>query len=271
VVAALPFPGPNQFVTGLDLECFTTPGPQLNAPLTLSHLNPVLIALGLPAHQVIVRELQQTCVAVGKNGVLPQAAAFPFIRAVALACYRVEVPVPPPIGPTLKLRHLNPVLAGLPVHDDVVARPEQLCVPVGLNGAPLPPEVRRLIQFIDLECFSTDPIGTHPTFGLTLRELNSELVGIAPHPLTLVSNPRQICVPVAKNNVIPPPDVLAIARWVDLEKFTASPATLIPPFNVVLHHLNPLLVTRPPAQVQLRRADALMVPVSKNGAVPPPP
>jgi hypothetical protein len=268
VAAVLPLPGPNQFVTGLDLECFTTPGPQLNVPITLSHLNPVLIALGLAPHQVFVRELQQTCVAVEKNGVRPQAAAFPFIRQVAFACYRVELP-PPMMGPTLRLRHLNPVLANLPVHDDVLIRPEQLCVPVNVNGAPLLPEVRQLVQFIDLECYSTEPIGTHPSFNLMLRQLNPELVGMAPHLLPLVARPRQMCVPVSKNGMTPPPSILAIARWVDLEKFTASPPTMIPPFNVVLRHLNPLLVTRPPVQVTLRRADSLMVPVSKNGTVPP--
>jgi hypothetical protein len=186
VAAVLPLPGPNQFVTGLDLECFTTPGPQLNVPITLSHLNPVLIALGLAPHQVFVRELQQTCVAVEKNGVRPQAAAFPFIRQVAFACYRVELP-PPMMGPTLRLRHLNPVLANLPVHDDVLIRPEQLCVPVNVNGAPLLPEVRQLVQFIDLECYSTEPIGTHPSFNLMLRQLNPELVGMAPHLLPLVA------------------------------------------------------------------------------------
>jgi hypothetical protein len=266
-VAAV-LPGPNQFVTGLDLECYTTPGPPLNVPITLSHLNPVLIGLGMPPHQVIVRELQQTCVPVSKNGFMPQAAAFPFIRQVALACYRVEPP-PTTVGPTLKLRHLNPVLAGLPVHDDVLIRPEQLCVPVSLNGAPIPAEVLQLVRFIDLECYSTDPIGTHPSFNLLLRQLHPELVGFAPHPLTLVSFPRQMCVPVAKNGAMPP--VVPILRWIDLEKFTASPQTLIPPFNVVLRHLNPLLAAFPPVLVTLRRADSLMVPVGKNGTVPPPP
>jgi hypothetical protein len=270
VAAVLPFPGPNQFVTGLDLECYTTPGPPLNIALTLSHLNPVLIALGMAPHQVVVRELQQTCVAVAKNNVIPQPAALPFIRQVALACYRVESP-PPTVRPTLRLRHLNPVLAGLPVHDDILLRPEQLCLPMNVNGAPLPPEVRQLVRFIDLECYSTDPFGIHPPFNLLLRQLNPELAGFAQHVLSLVSVPRQMCVPVAKNGAIPPMDVLAIARWVDLEKFTASPATLIPPFNVMLHHLNPLLAGLPPVPVQLRRADSLMVPVSKNGAVPPPP
>ena len=188
-LAALPLPGPNQFVTGLDLECFTTPGPQLNVLLTLTHLNPVLIGLGLPPHQVIVRELQQTCVAVEKNGVSPQAAARPFISQVALACYRVDVATPP-VGPTLTLRHLNPVLAGLPAHSDVLVKPEQLCVPVDLNGAPLLPEVRRLVQFIDLECYSTDPIGTHPSFALSLKQLDPELAGVGAYLLPLVSLSR---------------------------------------------------------------------------------
>src|SRR5262245_8133565 len=192
--AVLPFPGPNQFVTGLDLECYATPGPPLNVSLTLRHLNPVLIGLGMPPHQVFVRELQQTCVAVQKNASPPQPAAFPFIRQVALACYRVDSSATP-VGPTLRLRHLNPVLAALPVHDDVLIRPEQLCVPVNVNGAPLLPEVRQLAQFIDVECYSTDPIGTHPTFNLLLRQLNPELVGMAPHPLQLVSFPRRMCVP----------------------------------------------------------------------------
>jgi hypothetical protein len=278
VVAAAPendpvaavLPGPSQFVTGLDLECYTTPGPPLNVVLTLSHLNPVLISLGMAPHQVLVRELQQTCVAVQKNNFPPQPAAFPFIRQVALACYRVDAP-PTTVGPTLRLRHLNPVLANLPVHDDVLIRPEQLCVPVNINGAPLTPEVRALVQFIDLECYSTDPIGTHPPFNLLLRQLNPELVGMAPHPLSLVSFPRQMCVPVAKNGMVPPPAINAIARWVDLEKFTASPTTPVAPFNVVLHHLNPILAARPPVPVTLQRADSLMVPVSKNGAAPPPP
>jgi hypothetical protein len=268
-VAAV-LPGPNQFVTGLDLECYTTPGPPLNVPITLSHLNPVLIGLGMPPHQVFVRELQQTCVPVSKNGVMPQPAAFPFIRQVALACYRVDSP-PTTVLPTLRLRHLNPVLAGLPVHDDVLVRPQQLCVPVSVNGAPIPAEVLQLVRFIDLECYSTDPIGTHPSFNLSLRQLHPELVGFAPHPLSLVPFPRQMCVPVAKNGMTPPPAILQIARWVDLERFTASPQTLVPAFNVVLRHLNPLLVGFPPVMVTLQRADSLMVPVGKNGTVPPPP
>ena len=70
--AALVLPGPNQFVSGLNLECYDTPGPAINQTVQLTHLNPVLVALGMPAHPVVVRELRQTCVRpVSKNGTPP--------------------------------------------------------------------------------------------------------------------------------------------------------------------------------------------------------
>ncbi len=266
--AALALPGPNGFVSGLDLECFDTPGPALNINLTLSHLNPVLQQLGLPTHVVGVRQLAQTCVPVMKNGVPPQPTALPFIRHVDFACYTLEaaaLPAPVPLA----LKHLNPVLANLPLHGVRLLRPEQLCVPVFKNTIVPPPDVRALVQFLDLECYTTEA-GAHPTFGVSLQQLNPQLANIPVHPLTLVPQPRKLCVPVRKNNQVIPTDVLSIIRWVDLEKFAAQPIGL-PPVNVVLRHLNPLLANFPPVPVVLQRAIALMVPVSKNGATPPPP
>lgn len=267
--AALALPGPNQFVSGLDLECFDTPGPALNLNVQLSHLNRVLVGLGLPAHTVTIRELQQTCVPVQKNGVPPQAAALPFIQQVDLACYRVDAG---PIHPvTITLKHLNPVFANFPAHMVTLSQPTQLCLPVAKNNVIPSPEILRLVQFIDLECYKVDPIGTHPTFTVNLKQLNPQLGGIAPHNMTLVPNPRQLCVPVRKNNQAIPTDIQNIVQWVDLEKFTASPLVFIPPVNVALRHLNPLFTTLPQVAVTLRQASALMVPVSKNGATPPPP
>jgi len=89
--------------------------------------------------------------------------------------------------------------------------------------------------------------------------------------MTLVASPRQMCVPVRKNNQPIPANVLNIVQWIDLEKFAASPLVLIPPVNVMLTHLNPLFATLPPVPVTLRQASALQVPVSKNGTPPPPP
>jgi hypothetical protein len=266
-VAALALPGPNQFVSGLDLECFNTQGPPLNLGVTLSHLNRVLLGLGVPAHNVVIRELQQTCVPVQKNGVSPAPAALPFIQHVDLACYRIDAaPLPTPI--TLTLKHLNPVLGGFAAHNVVLTQAVQLCVPVSKNGVVPPPEVLRLVELIDLECFKVDPV-THPTFTLNLKQFNPQLQNIPPHNMTLVSSPRQLCVPVRKNNQQIPPDILNIVQWVDLEKFAAQPPVNLPAVNVVLKHLNPLFTTLPSVPVVLQQASSLMVPVTKNGQGPP--
>jgi hypothetical protein len=267
--AALALPGPNQFVSGLDLECFDTPGPPLNMQLQLTQLNPVLLQLGLAPHVVVVGALVQTCVPVQKNGIPPAAAALPFIRQTDLACYKVNAsPLLNPIPLTLK--HLNPVLGNLPAHVDKLVQPSQLCLPVAKNGVVPTPDILKLVQFIDLECYDTSA-DNHPPFTVNLKQLNPQLANIPPHNLTLVSQPRQLCVPVQKNNQVIPPDVLAIVRWIDLEKFPASPPVGVPAMNVVLSHLNPLLTTLPRVSVVLQKANALMVPVSKNGVVPPPP
>jgi hypothetical protein len=264
---AIPLPTPFQLVSGLDLECYKTPGPALNINLQLSHLNPVLLGLGLQPHQVILRELAQTCVPVMKNNVPPAQAALPFIRHIDFACYRVDAaPLPNPVP--LNLTHLNPVLANLPQHNVVLERPAQLCVPVAKNGVLPPPEVRAFVQFIDLECYQTDP-GPHPQFAVGLTQLNPQLVGIPPHVMNLDATPRQLCVPVRKNAQFIPQAALDIIRRIDLEKFAANPPVAIAPVNVQLQHLNPLLANLPWVPVVLQEAIALMVPVAKNGAIPP--
>jgi hypothetical protein len=217
----------------------------------------------------VLRDLVQTCVPVAKNGVLPQPAALPFIQQTDLACYRIDA-APLPVPVSLTLNHLNPVLAGLPAHKDALIQPVQLCVPVAKNGVVPTPDILQLIQFIDLECYAVDP-GAHPMFGVNLKQLNPQLGNIPNHGMGLAPSPRQLCVPVVKNNQAIPAAVLNIARWVDLERFPASPPVLLPPVTVVLNHLNPLFLTLPRVPVTLQRAVGLMVPVSKNGAVPPPP
>ena len=274
LVAPVPAPVPlplmptaNSFVSNLDLECFATPGPALNRVLTLRHLNPVLQSLGLPAHRVIVRELAQTCVPVRKNNaVLPPLAQL-FIRHVDLACYRVEAePVANP--PILLLRHLNPMLSHLPRHAVRLLRPQQLCLPVGKNNVQPPPAVLNLVRHIDLECYAAQA-SFHPNFGVTVRQLNPQLTNVFAHGLQATSSPRQMCVPVRKNQQTIPGPVLNIVRWIDLEKFPVSPAVNILPRRLILNHQNPLLVNTPPVPVVLLQARALMVPVSKNGATPP--
>jgi len=260
-------PTPKAFVSGLDLECYRTPGPALNINVNLTHLNPVLLGLGLPPHQVTIRELAQTCVPVRKNGAWPLPAALPFARHVDFACYKVDAaPLANPVP--INLTHLNPVLANLPQHNVVLERPAQLCLPVAKNGVLPPPAVLAMARYIDLECYDTDP-QAHPQFTVGLSQLNPQLDGIAPHPMTLGASQRQLCVPVQKNAQVIPPAILDVVRWIDLEKFPASPHVMIAPVNVQLQHLNPLFANQPWVPVVLQEANSLLVPVAKNGAIPP--
>lgn len=265
--SAQALPSANDLVSGLDLECYKTPGPALNLNLNLTHLNPVLINLGLPAHQVVLRELQQTCVPVRKNNGAPSAAALPFVRFIDFACYRLDAaPLPNPV--VLNLTHLNPVLAGLPQHNVALTRPAQLCVPVAKNNNLPPAAIAALVRFIDLECYDTEP-AQHPNFAVLLSQLNPLLVNVPPHAMALTANPRQLCVPVRKNNQAIPAAALNLIRWIDLEKFAATQNVFIAPVNLMLRHINPLLVNQPQVPVVLQEANSLLVPVAKNGAIPP--
>jgi hypothetical protein len=260
-------PTPKALVSGLDLECYRTPGPTMDFELMLTHLNPVLRELGLPQHQVRIKELVQTCVPVRKNNAWPGPLALQFIRHIDFACYRVEAePFPAPVP--INLTHLNPVLANLPQHIVWLERPAQLCLPVAKNGQLPPEDVLALVRFIDLECYQTDP-GPHPQFGVVLSQLNPQLNVIPPHPMVLDWQPRQLCVPVRKNNQFIPAAFLDIIQWIDLEKFAANPQVQIAPVNVQLQHLNPIFANLPWVPVVLEWAVALMVPVAKNGAIPP--
>jgi hypothetical protein len=262
-------PNPKPFVSGLDLECYRTPGPALNKEVLLSHLNPVLRdELHLPPHRVKITELAQTCVPVRKDAGQPGPAALPFIRQVDFACYRIEAD-PLPGEMSINLTHLNPVLQdmGLPQHTVFLRRPVQLCLPVAKNGKHPKEEILNLVQFLDLECYETRPIDPQ-TFSVTLTQLNPQLTGIPPHKMNLDSEPRQLCVPVRKNAQQIPDDVLGIVEWVDLEKFAANPSVQIQPVNVQLQHLNPLFTGLPSIGVVLQEAIALMVPVAKNGHMP---
>lgn len=262
-------PTPLQLVSSLDLECYKTPGPDLNRNLMLTHLNRVLVDLGLPQHQVKVREQVQTCVPVRKGNTLPDPAAALFVRQIDLACFRLEAdPLPAPVQ--INLTHLNPVLIdrGLPPHHVWLKQPAQLCVPVAKNGQLPNEQIQQLIRYIDLECWNVDP-EPYPSFSLLLTQLNPQLVNaIPPHPMTLVQSPRQLCVPVRKGNQDIPVPVRPLVRWIDLEKFAADPDVTIPKVKVVLSHLNPLFADLPAWEVWLEVANSLMVPVDKNNSIP---
>lgn len=263
--AAPPLPSPKDFVSGLDLECFETPGEPLDKTIKLTHLNPVLLELGMKPHEVRVRELVQSCFPIIKNNVVPPA--FDFVRHVDFACFRLEAEaLANPVN--LTLEHLNPVLAQFERHEVKLVNPETLCVPVMKNGVEPPEEVYDLVRHLDLECWKVDA-SDHPAFGLFIRHINPLLVNLIPgRNLHVQPEDRRLCVPVQKEDQHIPEEVLNIIRWVDLEMFR-SLYHLSDPVALVLRHLNPLFVDFPEMPVVLERANQLMVPVAKNGAFPP--
>lgn len=207
--------------------------------------------------------------------VLPGAAAaapgapppLPFVSQLDLACYRTEGYKPPPAE--LTLEHLNPVLAKLPMETVKLGERQQLCVPVAKNGEIPPPGIVDFVRWVDLSCYRIE--GGAVNFPLTLSHLNPVVrkLGIQDAHVTMLS-PEQLCVPVAKNGVLPPPEVLSFVRHIDLECY-ALRVLGIPtvPFPLTLGHLNPVLARLPSEEAVITEPAQLGLPVAKNGKVPP--
>ena len=268
--SAQPLPSPAGFVRNLDLRCYQIPNqPAINVPLQLTHLNPVFQQMGLPPENVVLGQPNQLCVPVRKNNQFPPADTLPFIRFVDLKCYKIQGP---PLNVPLQLNHLNPVIAGLlgPVDQVVVLEPQQLCVPVIKNGQVPPPDVQKLVEQLDLKCYrvqAQQPIVNTP---VQLTHLNPLFANIPPQNTTILA-PRatQLCVPVAKNNQIPPTEVFNHIRFSDVLCYRLQG----PPLNQVLNlqHLNPVLrqMGLPAENVPVTITEKLCVPVAKNGQFPP--
>lgn len=229
-------PSPIDQLAAPALSCFDTPGPALGLELWLTQLDPALVQLGAAPHGAVVRELVRTCVAVRRRAT-PDPADAPAVPPVDLACYRIDAaPLPEPA--TLAVAHHDPLLGLLPGHTVTLGQPAELCLPVVRDGAVPPPDVRRLVQAIALECYATEP-----------------------------AERRQLCLPVAKNSERIPRDVLGVVRRIGVEKLASSQPTAapVPPrTRVVLRHLNPLLATLPAVAVVLDHASERMVPVARR-------
>lgn len=265
-------PTPYEFVSQLDLKCYkmSSSSTGLGLKLQLTHLNPVLIELGMPVETVVVGGAEQLCVPVAKEGVIPPPAVLRFIEYVDLACYTITAFSPATKMP-LSLKHLNPVLqrAGAPDEQVTITRPQQLCVPVAKNNKIPPPEVRRLVQYIDLKCYELFTTTDTPPIGLRLTHLNPVLRDMGlPDEEVRMRAPKQLCVPVIKGTVAPPTEVRNIIQWLDLKKYELD-APAMAPVTLVLTHLNPLLAKHPQEKVVLTAAQHIGVPVAKNGKIPP--
>ncbi|HEV7515564.1 MAG TPA: hypothetical protein VGR07_04620 [Thermoanaerobaculia bacterium] len=267
-VLAQALPTVRNFVTFLDERCYQIPNQApINVPLQLDHLNPVL--QGFPTQSVLLQEPQQLCVPVQKNNLVPPPDTLPFIQFVDWKCYGIKGA---PLNLPLRIDHLNPVISQLlgPTDQVVVQEPQQLCVPVAKNGATLPADVLRLVQYLDVECFRVT--GGRPVGGqtITLTHLNP-LFTFLPPELATFRGPAatQLCVPVAKNQQIPPPDILPWVQYSDVLCYTVSAPALNT--NLRLDHLNPVLIGMglPPEFVPVTVTQKLCVPVAKNQMFPP--
>ncbi|GAA1013040.1 hypothetical protein Aple_016140 [Acrocarpospora pleiomorpha] len=177
-----------------------------------------------------------------------------------LECFKTN-PYQPP-ATTLTLRHINPVLGNLPIETVTLGQREQLCVPVAKNTQMAPSPAIDFIRYIDLACYKIS--GTTVTTGLVLSHLNP-LFQTLPRTQISMNTPQQLCVPVIKNNVVPPAEVLSLIRHIDLKCYAITPNN---PLNqqLSLRQLNPVLTPIIPTHgAQVLYARQLCVPVQKAG------
>ena len=80
-----------------------------------------------------------------------------------------------------------------------------------LHGAATP---RAFASALDLECFRINQYAP-PATNIVTTHLNPVLANLPVETVTLGVR-EQLCVPVAKNNVIPPQAVLDFVKYVDL-------------------------------------------------------
>lgn len=189
------------FIKFVDWKCYGITGPAVNFPLTLTQLNPIISNLFGPTLNVTLRQPQQLCVPVVKNGVTPPANVLQLVQWLDVKCYGID-PVQTIVKP-ITLTHLNPLFATLPKEVSQVGVPSQVCVPVTKNGAQPPANILPYIQYADVLCYgaSGNPLGQN----LTLSHINPVLTAMGlPRENVFIGNSLKLCVPVAKNGVFPP-------------------------------------------------------------------
>ncbi|WP_327045720.1 hypothetical protein OG320_29215 [Microbispora sp. NBC_01189] len=177
-----------------------------------------------------------------------------------LECYRTSPYQPPAVQITV--RHINPVLANLPAETVTLGQREQLCVPVAKNSQEPPSPAIDFIKYVDLSCYKISGITVNT--GLVLSHLNPLFQNL-PRTQISMNTPQQLCVPVVKNNAVPPADVLQLVRYIDLKCYGITPNTALNQ-TVSLRQLNPVLTPQIPThKADILYARQLCVPVQKAG------
>lgn len=262
-------------VSQSDFECRRAEGPPPVPELHIRQLNPVLQG-DLPNQKVELGPLEEVCVPVAKNFQIPSQPSLDFIRWTDMACYRAHAA---PVDVEVDLSHLNPVLANLPGEHVRLKEIAQVCLPVSKNNAlPESDNVRLFTRHFDQACYELEePTSGADTF-LWLSHLNPviQALGHPPH-MVHMERSRRLCVPIAKEQQPVPEQVLMHVRWADYLKYSIRPLAALPPIPLWLRHLNPLFADVVPFQTTLHGYNpqnpgpkpSLMVPVAKNGVLPP--
>jgi hypothetical protein len=189
-----------------------------------------------------------------------------FVSFLDERCYQISGPAP---GVPLLLTHLNPVFQDLPNQNVVLGSPGQVCVPVQKDELVPPADVLPYLQYVDWACFEV--VGPPLNVDVRIDHLNPVIAKLlGPSDLVTVQYPEQLCVPVAKNDAVLPPDVQNLVQYLDVECFHVTAAKPVGGQTLRLTHLNPLLTTLPPEIVTFNgpTATQLCTPVVKNNQYP---
>jgi hypothetical protein len=127
---SIPSPEVLDLVKYIDLVCYREDPPvQTNFPVTLTQLNPVLA--NIPPAAVRMTANRQLCVPVRKNDQKIPDDVLKIVQYVDLEKYDLNAPAINPVS--LRLRHINPLLEGLPIEPATLVAHQQLAVPVAKN------------------------------------------------------------------------------------------------------------------------------------------
>jgi len=263
-------PSAFELASQTDYECrpvnnVPPPVPQLG----IRQLNPVLKDQ-IPPQVVQLGPAQQLCVPVAKNNNVPTPRALPIVANSDLICYQATAPWP--VDVDLKLNHLNPVLKDLPAEFVHLTELQSVCVPVRKNAAQIPPAIKTIDSYVDQACYKLVEPTSDANVPLTLSHLNPIIrAWNFPDREVVMRRAHTLCVPIAKNNEVVPPAVLALVQWLDFLKYRVDVVQGAGPvFPLVLTHLNPLFAALPQFPVTVYNDPIhLMVPVVKNDHVPP--
>jgi len=260
-------PTPFELASQLDLECRSAQGAPPVAELGIRQLNPVLQGV-LPNQKTKLGALEEVCVPVAKNNRIPTEPARSVIRGIDLACYKAETA---PVDVPVLISQLNPVFAHLPPEAVHLVQLQQVCVPVAKNGVIPPEPMLSVVRHMDFGCYGLEQPTSDANTNVLLSHLNPVLIqqGLPSHVVQM-ERARQLCVPIGKNQQ-PIPDLAQnLVRWVDFLKYRVTPvAGPLAPWPLTLNHLNPLFADQHPFDVTLTGAPRLLVPVAKNGVLPP--